>query len=178
MSSYYYPRIWMCLVAQSCPTLCDPINCSLPGSFVHGDSPGKKTEVGCHVLLIYGIFPTQGLNLCLPHCGLILNCLSHQVSPRILEWVAHPFSREFSWPRKQTGISCIPDGFFTSLSYQGSPIWISIFRFKERTQENSSVGKHSPKSKDKKGNLATWCPDYYWAPCVIAVLKDKRASLL
>ena len=64
------------------------------------------------------------------------------------------------------------------LSYQGSPIWISIFRFKERTQENSSVGKRSPKSKDKKGSLATWCPDHYWAPCVTAVLKDKRVRLL
>ena len=64
------------------------------------------------------------------------------------------------------------------LSYQGSPIWISIFRFKERTQENSSVGKHSPKSKDKKGNPAMGCPDHYWAPCVTAVLKDKRVSLL
>ena len=36
------------LVAQSCLTLCDPIDCSLPGSSVHGDSPGKNTEVGCH----------------------------------------------------------------------------------------------------------------------------------
>ena len=33
-----------CLVAQSCPTLCDPMDCSLPGSSVHGDSPGKNTS--------------------------------------------------------------------------------------------------------------------------------------
>ena len=32
------------LVAQSCPTLCDPIDCSPPGSSVYGDSPGKNTE--------------------------------------------------------------------------------------------------------------------------------------
>ena len=38
----------------------------LPGSSVHGDSPGKNTGVGCHVLL-QGIFPTQGLNPCLLH---------------------------------------------------------------------------------------------------------------
>ena len=37
--------------AQSCLTLCDPIDCSPPGSSVHGDSPGKSTGVGCHVLL-------------------------------------------------------------------------------------------------------------------------------
>ena len=32
----------LCLVAQSCPTLCDPIDCRLPGSSVHGDSLGKN----------------------------------------------------------------------------------------------------------------------------------------
>ena len=50
-----------CLVAKSCPTLCDPMDCSPPGSSVHGDSPGKNAGVGCHSLL-QGIFPTQGLN--------------------------------------------------------------------------------------------------------------------
>ena len=35
---------------QSCPTLCDPMDCSLPGSSVLGDSPGKNTGVGCHAL--------------------------------------------------------------------------------------------------------------------------------
>ena len=37
------------------------MDCSRPGSSVHGDSPGKNTGVGCHVLL-KGIFPTQGSN--------------------------------------------------------------------------------------------------------------------
>ena len=40
---------------------------SLPGSSVHGNSPGKNTGVGCHFLL-QGIFPTQGLNPGLLHC--------------------------------------------------------------------------------------------------------------
>ena len=43
---------------QSCPTLRDPMDCSWPDSSVHGDSPGKNTEVGCHALL-QGILPTQ-----------------------------------------------------------------------------------------------------------------------
>ena len=47
----------LCLVAQSCPTLYDPTDCSPPGSYVRGDSPGKNTGVGCHALL-QGIFPT------------------------------------------------------------------------------------------------------------------------
>ena len=41
----------LCLVAQLCPTLCDPMDCSLPGSSVHGDSSGKNTGVGFHTLL-------------------------------------------------------------------------------------------------------------------------------
>ena len=36
---------------QSCPTLCDPIDGSPPGSFAHGIFPGKSTGVGCHCLL-------------------------------------------------------------------------------------------------------------------------------
>ena len=42
--------LYVCLVTQSCLTLCDPMNCSLPGSSVHGASPGQNTGVGCHVL--------------------------------------------------------------------------------------------------------------------------------
>ena len=45
------------LVAQSCLTLCDPMDCSLPGSSVLRDFPGKNTGVDCHFLL-QGIFPT------------------------------------------------------------------------------------------------------------------------
>ena len=56
---------------QLCPTLCDPVDCSLPGSSVHEDSPGKNIGVGCHFLL-QGIFPTQGSNPCLLHCRQIL----------------------------------------------------------------------------------------------------------
>ena len=47
----------LCLVAQLCLTLCNPMDYSPPASSVHGDSPGKKTGVGCHALL-QGIFPT------------------------------------------------------------------------------------------------------------------------
>ena len=103
-----------CSIAQSCATLHNPMDCSLPGSSsMGGDSPCKNTGVGCHAL-VQGIFPTQGLNPGIPHCRRILYCLSHQGSPRILEWVAHPFSRGSSWPRNWTGVSCISGRFFTS----------------------------------------------------------------
>ena len=56
----------VCLVAQLCLTLNDPMDCRLPGSSVHGDSLGKNTGVGSHFLL-QGIFLTQGLDPCLLH---------------------------------------------------------------------------------------------------------------
>ena len=59
------------------------MDCSPPGSSVHGDSPGKNTGVGCHDLL-QGIFPTQGLDPGLLHCRQILYHLSHQESPTMI----------------------------------------------------------------------------------------------
>ena len=41
----------MCLVAQSCLTLCEPMDYSPPGSSVHGDFPSRNTGEGCHGLL-------------------------------------------------------------------------------------------------------------------------------
>ena len=59
------------------------------------NSPGQNTGVGS-LSLLQGIFPTQGSNSGLLHGGQILYQLSHQGSPRILEWVAYPFSRRSS----------------------------------------------------------------------------------
>ena len=69
-----------CLVAQLCPTLYELMDCRLPGSSVHGDSPGKNTGVGCHTLL-QGTFSTQGSNPGFLHCMWILHHLSHQGRP-------------------------------------------------------------------------------------------------
>ena len=93
-------------VAQSWPTLCNPMDCPW-------NSPGQNTGPGGHSLL-QGIFPTQGLNPGLPHCWQILYQLTHKGSPRILEWVAYPFSRGCSRPRNWTGVSCIAGRFFTN----------------------------------------------------------------
>ena len=78
------PCARVCLVTQSCLTLCNPMDCSLLGSPVHGDSPGKNTWVGC-LALLQGIFPTQRSNPGLPHCRQTHYHLSHQGSPWILE---------------------------------------------------------------------------------------------
>ena len=85
---------------------------SLPphGLYSPSNSPGQNTEVGS-LSLLQGIFPTQGLNPGLPHCRWILYQLSHEGSPRILEWVAYPFSSGSSPPRNRTRVSC---RFFTN----------------------------------------------------------------
>ena len=82
----------LCLVAQSCPTLCNSMDCSPPGFSVLGDSSGMNTGVCCHAFL-QRIFPTQVLNPGLPHCRQILYSLNYQGSPWIPEWVGYPFSR-------------------------------------------------------------------------------------
>ena len=109
-------------VIQSCLTLCDahglysPWNCSV-----------QNTGVGS-LSLLQGIFPTQGSNPCLPHCRWILYQLSPKGSPRILEWVAYPFSRECFLPGTK-------GNFFTLLflCFQESgqlstwSIWLNFF---------------------------------------------------
>ena len=78
------------------PTLCDPMDCSTPGSSVPGDSPGKNTGVGCHALL-QGVFlevdpviePTSlmspALTLALPWKPQITSQLSLNTNDRSLE---------------------------------------------------------------------------------------------
>ena len=118
------------LVAQACPRLCEPVDCSLPGSSVHGisqtrileskscsvvsdslrphglyspwNSLGQNTGVGS-LSLLQGIFPTQGSNPGLPHCRRIVYQLTHKGSPRILEWIAYPFSSRLLNPGIELG---------------------------------------------------------------------------
>ena len=89
-------------VAQSCPTLCDPIDGSPPGSPIP-DSPGKNTGVGCHFLLqsvkvkneseVAQLCPT----LCDPmDCSLPGPSIHGIFQATVLEWVAMSFpSSEF-----------------------------------------------------------------------------------
>ena len=87
---HWFCRIWqasvcvcVCVLSSfSHVWLCDPMDCSPLGSSYPWDFPGKNIGVGCHFLL-QGIFLTQGVNLGLLHCRLILYCLNHQWSPLI-----------------------------------------------------------------------------------------------
>ena len=55
-------RVRVCVCVRACVCVCDPMDCSPPGSSVHGICQVKNTGVGCHFLL-QGIFPIQGSNL-------------------------------------------------------------------------------------------------------------------
>ena len=81
------------------------------GPYSPWNSPGQNTGVGS-ISLLQGIFQTQGSNPGLLHCRGILYQLGHQGSPRKLEWVAYPFSRRSSRPKRQTGPACIAGGLF------------------------------------------------------------------
>ena len=109
----------VCLVAQSCPTLCDPMDCSPPHSSVHG-----ILQAGILEWVVMpspqGIFPTQGSNPGLPHCRQILYHLSHQENPRILEWIAYPLSRGTSRPRNLNRGLLHCKRILYQLSHQGS----------------------------------------------------------
>ena len=82
------------------------------------NSPGQSTGVNSYSFL-QGIFPTQGLNPGLPHCRQILYQLSHQGSPRILEWVAFAFSSRSS-PTQESNLGLLHcRRILYQLSYQG-----------------------------------------------------------
>ena len=94
------------VAAQSCMTICDPMDCSPPGSSVHGTLQARILE--------WGAMPssrgssqardwTQVSNI----TGRFFYQLSHRGSSRTLEWVDYPFSRGSFQPRNQTGVSCI-----------------------------------------------------------------------
>ena len=84
------------------------------------NSPGQNTRGGS-LSLLQGIFTTQGSNPGLYHCRQILYQLSHQGSPRIMKWVAYPFSSGSSQPRNRTRVYCIAGWFFTSWATRQAP---------------------------------------------------------
>ena len=105
---------WKWKALSHCLTLRDTMDCSPPGSSVHGILQARILDLGSHSLL-QEIFPIQGLNPGLLHRGQIFYHLSHQGSPRTPERVVNPFSSGSSW----LGVSCFTGGFFTSWATMG-----------------------------------------------------------
>ena len=72
------------MCTQSCVTLCNPMDCSPPGSSVHGIFQARILE-WVAISSSRGIFPTQGLNLCLFIGRLILYyCTTWEAPPKPL----------------------------------------------------------------------------------------------
>jgi len=110
-------------VAQSCPTLCDPMNRSTPGLPVHHQLP-EFTQTHVH-RVSDAIQPSHSLSSPSPPAPnpsqhQILFHLSHQGSLRILEWVAYPFSRGSSDPGIELGSPALWRILY-QLGYQGNP---------------------------------------------------------
>ena len=76
------------LLLQSCLTLCNPMDCSLPGSSIYGILQARNSGVGCHFLL-QGIIPTQGTN---PH---LLRLLHWQVGSLLLTPPGKPHGKVY-----------------------------------------------------------------------------------
>ena len=94
--------------AQSCLTLCDPMDCSPPDSSVHGYSLGKNTGVGCHFLpQCMKVKSESEVALSCPTLSDPMDCsppgssVHGILQARILEWVASIFkSRDITLPTK------------------------------------------------------------------------------
>jgi len=74
---------------------------------VHKWSKRKHYLLGPMLMVFYWM-------TCLPYSWHIVYQLSHQGSPRVLEWVAYPFSSGYVWLRNWTSFSSLAGGFFTS----------------------------------------------------------------
>ena len=94
--------IYICLTSQSRSRSVVSNSLQTHGLYSAWNSPGQDTRMGSGSFL-QGIIPTQGSNPGLPHSRQILYQLSHQGSPRILEWVAYSFSADFPDPGFKLG---------------------------------------------------------------------------
>ena len=132
----------MCLVAQFCLTLCNPMECNLPGSSVHGVSPGQNTGVGCHALL-QGIFLTQVWNCVSCTAGGFFNPEQPGKPSHIFQ--VHDFRNSLSmlisgWD--QPGEQCLSANSSTDDGFQSS-VLSHIYSLKLGVCKLCSYGSHS-----------------------------------
>ena len=90
-------------VAQSCPTLWNPMECT-----VHGILQARILE---WVAFPFSTGSSQPRSPALPADS---SPAEPQGKPKKLERVAYPFSSGSSWPRNWTRVSCIAGRFFTN----------------------------------------------------------------
>ena len=134
----YMQSAMLCLVTQLCPTLCNPMDCSLPASSIHGVSQARILE-WVAISLSGGSFQPRGWThvSCTGRQILYPRVLSRSViftwaaalqaptsvgilQARILEWLAISFSWGSSQPKDQTQVSRIVGRLFTSWTIRGA----------------------------------------------------------
>ena len=99
-------------VTQSCPTLCNTMDYSPPGSSVHGILQARILE-WVAILFSRKCSQLRESNLDLQHCMQILHHLSHQGRSKNTGVGRHSLSKRSSWPRGQTQDFSIAGRFFT-----------------------------------------------------------------
>ena len=99
-------ELWLCNLQKKWKSLSPVLLFATPWTYSPWNS--LLTGVG-NLSLLLEIFPTQRLNPGLQHCRQIIYQLSYKGIPRLLEWVAYPFSSGSSLPRNQTGVFFITD---------------------------------------------------------------------
>ena len=98
-----------CFITNSCscflatnlsPTLCDPMDCSLPGSTIHGISQERILE---WVAISFSRGSSQELNLCLLHCRWTLYHLATRETPTVTPYSVKAGNSIESWYKYKTG---------------------------------------------------------------------------
>ena len=136
-------------VAQSCPTLCDPINCSIPGLPVHHQLP-EFTHTHVHRVRD-AIQPSHPLSSPSPPA---LNPSKHQ---------SFPMSQLFTWGGQSTGVSALAS-FLLKKSQGWSSEWTGWISLQSkglsRVFSNITVQKHqffgAQPSSQSKSHIHTW----------------------
>ena len=109
----------LCLVAQLCPTLCNPMDYSPPGSPINGDFPARILEWVAMPSSRGSSQPRKRAGVSCIAGGFFAILATREAQEY---WSgSYPFSRGASWPRKWTMVPCIAGRFFTSWATREAP---------------------------------------------------------
>ena len=135
-------------VAQSCPTLCDPMNCSMSSLLVHYSNSCTLSQ-WCHPAISSSVVPFSSCPQSLPASG------------------SFPMSQLFAWGGQSIGVSA--SASVLPMNTQGwSPLgwtgWISLqSKGLSRVFSNTTVQKHqffsTQLSSQSNSHIHTWLPE-------------------
>ena len=137
-------------VPQSCPTLCDPMNCSMPGLPVH-----QQLRSSLRLTSIESVMPSSHLILCRP---LLL------LPPSLPASESFPMTQLFAWGGQSTGVLALVS-FLPKKSQGWSPSewtgWISLqSKGLSRVFSNTTVQQHqffgAQPSSQSNSHIHTW----------------------